>query len=140
MTAIEKINGEMQKQPDSVYLEIVGHYLIDRAGAEPAVAAAIMAEGRSLGKAWGAVSAMAGKKKKGNVAVLTPTEVFAEVDKHFGIPPNPAAWMAALVDCGYAEQSHEVAGATSASGVGANPQAPSATPGKGKVLSLDDFF
>lgn len=37
--AIAKINAEMQKDPDNTYLEIVGHYIIDRC-AEPAVTAA----------------------------------------------------------------------------------------------------
>ena len=30
MTATEKINAEMQKHPDDLYREIIGHYLINR--------------------------------------------------------------------------------------------------------------
>lgn len=90
--AIEKINAEMQKDPSNRYMEIIGHYVIDRC--DEALAAKI-AEGKTLKDAMTAVERRAGKAKKGNVAVLTPGEVFGEVDKYFGLPADTAAqWKA----------------------------------------------
>ena len=90
--AIEKINAEMQKDPSNRYMEIIGHYVIDRC--DEALAAKI-AEGKTLKDAMTAVRRRAEKAKKGNVAVLTPGEVFGEVDKYFGLPTDTAAqWKA----------------------------------------------
>lgn len=80
--AIEKINAEMQKDPSNHYVEIIGHYIIDRC--DEALAAKI-AEGKTLKGAMTAVEQRARNVKTGNVAVLTPGEVFDEVDKYFGL-------------------------------------------------------
>lgn len=90
--AIEKINAEMQKDPTNRYMEIIGHYVIDRC--DEALAAKI-AGGKTLKDAMTAVERRAQKVKKGNVAVLTPGEVFGEVDQYFGLPADTAAqWRA----------------------------------------------
>lgn len=90
--AIEKINAEMQKDPSNRYMEIIGHYVIDRC--DEALAAKI-AEGKTLKDAMTVVERRAQKAKKGNVAVLTPGEVFGEVDKYFGLSADTAAqWKA----------------------------------------------
>ena len=52
--AIEKINAEMQKDPADQYMEIVGHYVIDRC-ADEAVAAKVMGKKKTLRGAMDAV-------------------------------------------------------------------------------------
>ncbi len=85
--AIAKINTEMQKDPDNAYLEIIGHYIIDRC-ADEAVAAIVMAPGKSLSGAAAAVQSAARKKKKGNCGILKDAEVFDVVDVYFGFSFN----------------------------------------------------
>lgn len=90
--AIAKINNEMQKEPDNPYLEILGHYIIDRC--DETLAAKITG-GKTLKGAMELVLKKARNAKKGNVAVLTPGDVFGEVDKHFELPTDEAAqWRA----------------------------------------------
>lgn len=90
--AIEKINAEMQKDTANRYMEILGHYVIDRC--DEALATKI-AGGKTLKGAMEAVERKARALKKGNTAVLTPGEVFGEVDKFFGLPTDTAAqWKA----------------------------------------------
>lgn len=117
MTAIEKINAEMQKNADDAYTEIIGHYIIDRCD-NADVAARVGADGKTLSDAMSAVISAARKKQKNNCAVLLPNEVFGEVDKYFGIPTNTAAQEAAM---------------RSAAGAPANAA-------EGSVLSLTDFM
>ena len=93
--AIRKINDEMQENPQDTYTEILGHYLIDRA-ADPGVAARLLEENKNLKGAMKEVMAGARKKQKGNVAVMTPDEVFDTVDTYFSIPKAPAARYRAL--------------------------------------------
>ena len=82
--AIEKINSEMQKNSSNTYVEIVGHYLIDRCSDDIA-AARVMVEGKTLNGAMQAVESIAKKQAVNNVAVLTPDIVFDAVDTYFGI-------------------------------------------------------
>lgn len=90
--AIEKINSEVQKDPSDRYLEILGHYIIDRC--DEALAAKITG-GKTLKGAMELVLEKARNAKKGNVATLTFGEVFDEVDKYFGLPTDGAArWRA----------------------------------------------
>lgn len=91
--AIEKINAEMQKDPANRYMEIIGHYVIDRC--DEALAAKI-AGGKTLKDAMEAVVRKAQKAKRGNVAVLDPSEVFGEVDRFFGLATDTAAQWKAL--------------------------------------------
>lgn len=91
--AIEKINAEMQKDPSDRYMEIVGHYIIDRC--DEALAARI-AEGKTLKDAMTAVERKAKSVRNGRTVVpMTPDEVFDEVDKYFGLSTDIAAqWKA----------------------------------------------
>lgn len=137
--AIKKINEEMQKDPNNTYMEIIGHYLIDRAAVEPMVAAAINKPERTLKGAMGEILKVAQKKKKGNVAVLLPSEVFDTIDKYFVIAPDNAARFKAM---GVDEKMTP--------GMAASASAPAASdlrvlPGgkakKSKIdIDLDDFF
>lgn len=91
--AIEKINAEMQKDPSDRYLEILGHYLIDRCN--EALAAKIKG-GKTLKGAMEAVVKKARTVQKNGVATLTPGEVFGEVDKYFGLSTDASAMWRAL--------------------------------------------
>lgn len=92
--AIEKINAEMQKDPSSRYMEIIGHYVIDRC--DEALAAKIAA-GKTLKDAMTAVERRAQSKRGGRAVVpMAPDEVFGEVDKYFGLSTDTAAQWKAL--------------------------------------------
>ena len=80
--AIEKINEEMQKEPNNTYLEILGHYIIDRCN-EPSVSMAVNG-GKSLKGAFDAVQSAA-KKKGGSCVVMSDSEIFDVVDSYLGI-------------------------------------------------------
>ncbi len=97
--AIEKINTEMQKDPNDPYAEIIGHYIIDRCE-DGAVAELVLKEGKTLKGAMEAVVALAKKERHGNVAVLTPGKVFGEVDRYFGMATDLAEQQRALESLG----------------------------------------
>jgi hypothetical protein len=97
--AIEKINTEMQKDPNNKYLEIIGHYIIDRC-TDDITAARIAAEGKTLKGAMDAVMAKATAARNGNVAVLTHTTVFAAVDSYFKITTDEQAQLDAMMSAG----------------------------------------
>lgn len=80
--AIEKINSEMQQDASDTYIEIVGHYVIDRC-TDDITAAKVAAEGKSLQAAMEQVTGEAMRVVRGNVAVLTPETVFNAVDSYF---------------------------------------------------------
>lgn len=90
--AIAKINAEMQKDPSNRYMEILGHYIIDRCDER---LAAEIAGGKTLKVAMDVVMERAKTMRKGNVAVLTLGEVLGAVDKYFNLPTDTAAqWRA----------------------------------------------
>ena len=94
--AIKKINTEMQKDPNNTYMEIIGHYLIDRATVEPMVASAINEPKKTLKGAMDKVVETAKQKKQGGVAVLMPQQVFDVIDDYFGLTRNVAAMYKSL--------------------------------------------
>jgi len=138
----------MQKDPNNTYMEIIGHYLIDRATAEPMVAAAINEPKKTLKGAMDEIIKVAQKKKKGNVAVLTPPQVFETVDKYFGMTPNHTAMykslgmdMTVVPDSTVNYAISAPAKAASASPLQVTPGGKGAKPKKSRVdIDLDDFF
>ncbi len=96
MDAIEKINREMQKAPDDLYREILGHYVIDRCG-DAAAARLVLQEGKTLEGAMQAATAAAKNAAENNVAVVTPAQVFGEVDRYFGLSTDLAAQQKAVM-------------------------------------------
>lgn len=103
MDAIGKINQEMQKNPDDLYTEIIGHYVIDRC-IDRVCEQLAAAEDKTLAGAMKAVEEAAKKKKSGNVAVLASREVFKAVDTYFGFSFDAAAQRQAMntaSDTGY---------------------------------------
>ena len=117
MNVFEKINKSMQKEPNNKYMEIIGHYVLDRCTDEND-AAKVMDEKKTLEGAMSAIVAAASKKKRGSVAVLLPAEVFGEVDKYFGFKTDEHAQTAAMM--------------------GEQPAPAKAK--SGKVIDLSDFF
>lgn len=81
--AIEKINAEMQKNPDNNYIEIIGHYIIDKCESD-ATAEKVLAAGKTLSGCLDRIKALAKKKAINNIGVVTEEEAFAEVDNYFG--------------------------------------------------------
>ncbi len=119
MRAIEKINDEMQKTPDDEYVEIIGHYVIDRC-LDPACETRAAAAGKTLKGAMDAVLSLAKQKKRGSCAVLVPSQVFGEVDRYFGFAQDLSA------------QRKAIEGAFA----GSQPQLAQQT----KTIRLEDFF
>lgn len=97
--AIKKINAEMQKNPTDPYTEIIGHYIIDRCG-DDATAALVLKDGKTLDGAMKAVTSVASKAKHGNVAVLTPAQVFGAVDRYFSMATDLKAQQKTLAGMG----------------------------------------
>ena len=95
MSGMEKINEEMQKSPNDGYMEILGHYLIDRC-ADLEDESLIGAAGKTLKGAMDAVMEKAKSKKHGSVAVLSDAEVFGVVDEYFGLKTDYKAQLNAL--------------------------------------------
>lgn len=87
--AIEKINAEMQKNPDNQYIEIIGHYIIDKCNSEDA-ANKVMAEGKSLAGCLDQIKNIAREKAVNNVGVVSEQEAFGTVDKYFGFTEEQA--------------------------------------------------
>lgn len=90
--AIAKINEEMQKDPSNKYLEIIGHYIIDRCR-EPEVAKAVNEPEKSLNGAYKHIEAAARKKSEKGCAVMTDSDVFNAIDEYLRIPANTSARM-----------------------------------------------
>lgn len=125
--AIEKINAEMQKKANDPYTEIVGHYIIDRC-LDAACAEKVMADGKTLKGAMDAIMAKARKAKSGNVAVLTPGDVFGAVDEHFGFDTNEAAQFAAISSAAHSNAPVQ------------QPQPKTPERATGSIISLEDFL
>ncbi len=79
--AIMKINTEMQKDASNEYLEIIGHYIIDRCTSDESIAKAVN-DGKTLAGAMDAIKTEARKKAKGNCGVMKDREIFDAVDKY----------------------------------------------------------
>ncbi len=86
--AIEKINAEMQKNPDNQYIEIIGQYIIDKCESD-AAAEKVLAAGKTLSGCLDKIKAAAKKKAINGVGVVTEDEAFAEVNKYFGFTEKP---------------------------------------------------
>ena len=124
LEAAAKINAEMQKDPQNLYMEIIGHYVIDRS-AEEAAAVFVLADKKTLAGAMQSVVERARKKQRGNTAVLLPDEVFDAVDKYFDLSKSTKARAAAM---------GSVAGGT------AKAEEPENTARKPLELNLEDLF
>lgn len=130
--AIEKFNREMQGRPNDPYVEIIGHYVIDRC-TDDITAAKMLKDGKTLAGAMEKVLAEARaevkRNKNGNVAVLTPERVFGAVDGYFGLETDRAAQQKALG--GTADQAAQASAA----------QAPTQEAGRGRLaLDVVDFL
>ena len=82
--AIIKINTEMQKSPNDKQLEAIGHHVIDAITTE-ANAKAVLDEKKTLNGARAEVRSAAQKQAVNGMAMIASDEVFAIVDKYFGL-------------------------------------------------------
>ncbi|MFW5436338.1 hypothetical protein [Paenibacillus apiarius] len=80
-----KLQSEMNGAKDNGYVQFVGQYLLTHIEAHPEDAEKITAEGKTVGKSLEAMRKVAEKKRKGNVAMLTPQEGFNVVFEYYGI-------------------------------------------------------
>ncbi len=81
--AIVKINEEMQKDADNKYLEILGHYVIDRC--EDKLCAEKVIKGTlTLKGAFEEIKKKAKKTAKNGCSVMKDREIFDVVDRYFG--------------------------------------------------------
>ena len=93
--AIEKINAEMQKEPDNQYLEIVGHYVIDRCDTQQN-ADKVNNDKLTLEGAMKELTEIARKKAKKSCAVMKDNEIFDCVDEYFGFEKDINKRVAAI--------------------------------------------
>ena len=82
--AIVKINAEMQKAPNDKQLEAIGHHVIDAITTE-ANAQAVLDEKKTLNGARTEVRSAAQKQAVNGMAMIASDEVYAMVDKYFGL-------------------------------------------------------
>ena len=97
--AINKIHEEMEKNKDNKYIQVIGAYLASYLRENPNAAANIMTEGKTIEGSLGAMRKVAEKKKKGNFAVLTPSEGYKAVLEYYGLlkgDEEPAAVQASV--------------------------------------------
>ena len=101
--AIAKLKAEMEVDQDA-YVQAVGAMLIDHIQRQPADAAAVLTDGKTLKGSLDAMRGAARKKQTGGYAVLTDSEGFTEVLKYYGIaagapaPSAPAAGFETSLD------------------------------------------
>lgn len=80
-----KLQAEMAGAKDNDYVQFVGQYLLNHIESNPKDADKVMVEEKSIIKSLEAMRKAAEKKRKGNVAMLTPQEGFAVVFEYYGI-------------------------------------------------------
>lgn len=86
--AIKKIQDEIKKEQKggvSVYVNLIGNYLIKHISKNPSDAEKIIVDGKTITGSLKMMEAEARKKKVGNMAILTPEEGFKIVFDYFGI-------------------------------------------------------
>lgn len=86
--AIKKLQDEIKKEQKggvSVYVNLIGNYLIKHISNNPIDAEKIVIDGKTITGSLKAMEAEAKKKKVGNMAILTPEEGFKIVFDYFGI-------------------------------------------------------
>lgn len=88
--AIVKTNTEMQKSPNDKQLETIGHHVIDAITTE-ANAKAVLDEKKTLNGARAEVKSVARKQAVSGMAMIASDEVFAIVDKYFGLTAAASA-------------------------------------------------
>lgn len=86
--AIDKLRDEMAQKSDNTYVQAVGEYLTTFLLTHPNAEAKILAEGKSIEGSLKAAQETAKKKQHNGVAVLSDSEVYAEVLKYYGLEEN----------------------------------------------------
>ena len=83
--AIAKLKVEMDGNKDNSYIHYVGLFLMNHIASHPEDAGKILADGKTVAKSLDAMRSVAEKKRKGNVAMLTPAEGLTVVFEYFEI-------------------------------------------------------
>ncbi|NOJ73906.1 hypothetical protein [Paenibacillus alvei] len=86
-----KLQAEMAGAKDNDYVQFVGQYLLNHIESHPKEADKIMVNEKTIVKSLEAMRKAAEKKRKGNVAMLTPQEGFTVVFEYYGIKSAPVA-------------------------------------------------
>ena len=91
--AIQKIQAEMDANPNHPYVQVIGKFLLQYLPDHIDLAEKIMEEKKSIASSLDAMRKVAEKKRVGNVAVLTDEEGFEAVLEYFKnpLPEVPAA-------------------------------------------------
>ena len=85
MSAIAKIQSEMDANKANGYVQVVGSFLLHHLESNPNDAGKIRDEGKTILKSLDEMKKVAEKKKVGNCGVIDPQEGFSIVLKYFGI-------------------------------------------------------
>lgn len=82
--AIEKLNNEIQKKPQDLYIALVGEHLIDCITTETA-AEKVLEKGKTLEEALKKIRGNAKEKAVGGCAVIADEEVYKWAREYFGL-------------------------------------------------------
>ena len=94
--AMEALRSARAKEQDNAGLQQIGGYLQRRLEAAPALAEALLAEGKSLDGAWTALCQEAKKRAHGRgCVVFSDAEGYAIICGYYGISPTEQAAKAA---------------------------------------------
>lgn len=83
--AIEKINTEMQQNPNIRYIQVIGNFLLKHLESNPGAAEKVLAQDKTIRKSLNAMRTEAQKNQSDGVAMLTDEEGFTVVLNYFGI-------------------------------------------------------
>ncbi len=96
--AIEKINTEMDANPNNAYVQVVGQMLLHYLRKNPGAAEQIMAEGKTIKGSLALMKDEARKHQIDGCGVLTDQEGFAVVLSYFDIQAASATAMPPAAD------------------------------------------
>jgi hypothetical protein len=86
--AINKLDAECDASPDNTAYRAIEEYLRSRLTGSIAVCEAILAEGKTIKGALGAMEDVARKNKVGICGVVAPDQALKIIDTYFGIKSN----------------------------------------------------
>lgn len=86
--AIQKITDEMNGSK-AAYIQVVGRLLLERVKVDPAAAAAVLSDKKTIKGAGDAMRKAAEKVKVDNVGVIAPDEASAIIYEYYGINDDP---------------------------------------------------
>lgn len=88
--ATDKLRDEMAKQSTHPGIAVLGDYMTARLQGDPSIAAAILADGKTLSGAFDAIRDYASKHRTGSFAYVPPEKAFEICAGYYGILPAGA--------------------------------------------------